>query len=113
MEREGDEHCSRLGIEARRHRVLDAFFCSLRSRLIDHLSLVDPFRYFLNQDMASDLEVYLSINFTVGRNHTDGLRFATSNAVETHSVTLGQDVSSILTHLHGRLATLASKLLVT
>lgn len=37
--------------------VLEALFCNLSGRLVDHLALVDSFLYFLPQDMDHNIDV--------------------------------------------------------
>lgn len=59
--------------------------------------------------MVRDLHVSLQTSFAVVRDHGAGFCSAASNPVETHSVMLHQGVWSILTHLDGRLVSLASK----
>lgn len=104
IEREDYEHHHRLSVEERRCFTLEALLCGVCSRLVGHVSLVEPIRGFLCQDMDSDVEDYFPAISAKVHEFTAGFRSETSNVVKTHSATLRQDVSSILTHLDTRLA---------
>lgn len=113
VERECNEYRSRLGVEEQRRDGLEALLRGLYSDLVYHTSLVDSVRGFLRQDMDRDLNVYFQAIFASVRDRAARFRFATSNVVETHSVTLLHDVLSILMHFDGRLAALDSQSSVT
>lgn len=93
MESKHYEYCRRLAFKAQRHGGFEAFLCSLRSRLVDHTSLVDLGGALLRQDLDRDLHFYLQAIITAVHDSEIGFSSATSKAVEMHSVTPLQDVS--------------------
>lgn len=103
-----DNFC-RLGIKPQRCDVLEAFLCGFRSLPVNHTSLVNLFQDILHHYVDRDIHDYLSKIFAMGSERTAGIRPATSNIVYRHSPTLCKDVSSIFTHLNGRLLALDSK----
>lgn len=86
-----------------------ALLCSLRSRLLIHLSLVDSPRDLLCQGIERDFGVHLRTISTVVPECTVRSPSATFKALQTHSATHHQDVSPILTDLDGGLAALDSE----
>lgn len=98
------EYSRLLGVEELWCGRLEALLCGLRSRFVDHMSFFDFVRGFLRQDMDRDLDDGFRAVFSALRDLTPGFHSATSSVVETHIGTLHRDVSSILTHLDGRLA---------
>lgn len=83
------------------------------SRVADHTFLFKWTWAFLSNYMDFDLNVFLRAVFVTWQDGTTGFLPAKSNVVDTHSVTLHKDVSSILKLLDGFLATLALEPSVT
>lgn len=87
----------------------EAFFCSLCSRLVDHMPLGDSVRDFLRQNMDHDLDDYSQVVFAAVHDRMVCFQSTTSRVVGTHSAMLRQDGSYIITHLDDHLAASASR----
>lgn len=83
---------------------LEALFSGLRSLLVHHACLIETAGCFRCPDLDRDLDVYLPAMFAALHDRTASFRSAKPSIVKTPSATLCQDASSIITHLHARLA---------
>lgn len=99
----GDDYRRHPGVEGQQRDGLYALLCILYSRLVDQTSLVISVRGLLRQKMERNLDFYSQAIFDEVHDCPVGFSSVTSNVVETHSVTLRQDVSSFVTHLDGHL----------